>query len=69
MLHIPLPLPRRAHIIVAFRKHEPPLAILPGETLDNTGAMFPRTPSEVVCSADVQRAVRPVRRNEAGHER
>ena len=57
MLHIPLPLPRRAHIIVVFRKHEAPQSVLLGETLDNTGAMVPHTPGEVVCYADIQRAI------------
>jgi hypothetical protein len=57
MLHVPLPLPRHTHIIVIFRKCEPPQAVLVGETLYNTGAMFPQTKnrmSEVkeCCSRD-----------------
>jgi len=63
MLHVPLPLPRHKHIIVIFRKYEPPQAVLLGETLYNTGAMFPRPPGEVVCYAEVQRAVRSVGHN------
>ena len=54
MLKIPLPLPRRTHVIVVFGKYEPPQAILLGEAFDETHAVFARTPREVVRHADIQ---------------
>jgi hypothetical protein len=60
MLHVPLPLPRSTHVIVVFGKYEPPQAILLGEVVDETHAMFLRPLGEVVCYAEVQRVVRSV---------
>ena len=60
MLHVPLPLPRSTHVIVVFGKYEPPQAILLGEAVDETHAMFLRPLGEVVGYAEVQRVVRSV---------
>jgi hypothetical protein len=61
MFHISLSLPRRAHVIVMLSQYEPPQAVLFGEALDKTRAVFPRTSGKVIRCADVQDAIGPVR--------
>src|SRR5215471_5436247 len=60
MLHISLSLPCRAHVIVVFSKYQPPQAVFLREALDQADAMFPGPSSEVVCYADIQRAIRSI---------
>jgi hypothetical protein len=61
MLHISLPLSSRAHAIVMFGKYEPGQSVLFGKSLGETCAMFPGASGEVVCHADIEHAIGPVR--------
>lgn len=57
MLHIPLALSCQTHVFVAFGIDKPVQAVLLREAVDKASPVFPNTAREVVCHADVQRAV------------